>query len=276
MEERYTPERPLRPDILLLLLIIACAVSFLSFTFSGSGYHPFADEGYYLKYASEVAQKGLSEIPALCREYVSTDRDHVFPSPLRAGFIAVSALWVKIFGVDFAALAYLSLFSFALLLVISFYFSRKYFGEVFALLLSVSLAFSPLAMAVSRRALMDMTANLFSLFSLWLFFDYTHRRSRLKASLFVTVFAAAVLIKESSALLAFIFIAWVLCLKFAYKKRAVLTDLLALPDDIRPPCRPRCGPGPAWTMPRECACSASPFAKGAGRSTRSISTRPRC
>lgn len=211
---------------MLLLLIIALGVSFVSMSLPGTEFFPRADEGYYLKYATVIAEKGLSGLSGLYFEYVSTPQSWVFPNPLRVGFIIISGLWLKAFGIGFLGLACLSIFSYAIFLVISFYFSRKYFGEIFALLLSVLLAFSPLAMAISRRALMDSTANLFSLFSIWLFFDYMHRRSNLKLAFFAVIYALAILIKESTVLLSVIFIAWVLCVKLVYKKDIRLRDFL--------------------------------------------------
>ena len=217
-------DRSLRISVLLLLLIISAAVSVNSMSLSRIEFASGADEGYYLKYAVAIGEKGLSVFPELCREYIAAPRNWVFPNPLRAGFIILSGLGLKVFGSGFTGLACLSLFSYCFFLIASYYFCRRYFGNRFALLLSMLLAFSPLMMAMSRRALMDSTANLFSLLSLWFFFDYTSKRAKPKLLLFVSAFACAILIKETSVLLSFIFISWLLCVRFIYKKEIRLMD----------------------------------------------------
>jgi 4-amino-4-deoxy-L-arabinose transferase-like glycosyltransferase len=226
MAKNFFFDRSLRISVLLLLLIISAAVSVISTSLSKIEFVSGADESYYLKYAGAIGEKGLSVFPELCREYIAAPRNWVFPNPLRAGFIILSGLWLKAFGCGFAGLANLSLFSYCLFLIVSFYFCRKYFGNIFALLLSMLLASSPLMMAVSRRALMDSTANLFSLLSLWLFFDYINKRTNPKLLLFASAFACAILIKETSVLLSFIFISWLLCVRFIYKKEVRVMDFL--------------------------------------------------
>jgi 4-amino-4-deoxy-L-arabinose transferase-like glycosyltransferase len=143
------------------------------------------------------------------------------------GFILLSSTWIKIFGNNLLNLAFLSLFSYCLGLCICFYFTRKYFDEKIALLFSVLFAFSPLNMAMARRALMDSTLNLFLILSIWLFFSLLKERSSVKYVLFILVYSFTLLIKESALLLSLFFILYLICLKFIFKKAVYLKDLLS-------------------------------------------------
>jgi 4-amino-4-deoxy-L-arabinose transferase-like glycosyltransferase len=112
------------------------------------------------------------------------------------------------------------------MLGISYYFSRKYFGEKFALLFSILLAFSPINMAMARRALVDMPANLFLAASLWLFFDMLEQRKKFKCAAFTAIYTIAILMKESAVLLATAFVFYLLIRKYVLKKDTSHNDFL--------------------------------------------------
>ena len=129
---------------LISLLVIALAACLILSTFRDIQFASAADEGYYFKYAAFIAGKGLSGFNELFKGYLEHQEHWLYPSPLRAGFIILSAVWLKIFGQSFINLAYLSLFCYVLFLGVAYYFSRKYLGEQLALLFVILLAFSPL------------------------------------------------------------------------------------------------------------------------------------
>jgi len=108
----------------------------------------------------------------------------------------------------------------------SYYFSKKYFGKSIALFFSLLLAFSPLNMAMARRALVDSTANFFLILSVWLFFDMLNDRKAFKYPAFVAVYALSILTKEPSILLTPVFAAYLLIRKYMLKKELYPQDLL--------------------------------------------------
>ncbi|MDD2679845.1 MAG: glycosyltransferase family 39 protein [Candidatus Omnitrophica bacterium] len=213
---------------LILALIILLAVTLVLVTFGQVRFFPGADEGCYLRYAAYIAEKGLSGFSAIFQGFVQDEAHWFNPNPLRVGFIMLSAAWLKIAGYSFINLAFLSLFSYALFLGFSYYFARKYLGEQLALLLVILLAFSPLQMAMARRALMESTLNLFSILSIWLFWDYLKNRGRLKFILFVAVYIGSILIKETSVLLVIVFLLYFLAERFIYGKKTGLKAITAL------------------------------------------------
>ncbi len=214
-------------DLAFILVCIVCAILVLS-SFKYLIFADGADEGYYLRYSTLVSQEGFTIFPELFKSYISNNRNWIFPNPLRIAFIAISALWVGIFGKTYIALSSLSLFCYLLTLGISYYFSKKYFGKTVALLFSILLAFSPLNMAMARRALLDSAANFFLIFSLWMFFDMLNDRKRFKYFIFVIIFTSAILVKETSVLLIPIFILYLLVRKYGLKKKLYLNDLLSV------------------------------------------------
>src|SRR3989338_8677664 len=162
-----------------------------------------ADEGYYFRYANIIADKGLIGFRQLFTEYLGNRQDWVFPNPLRMGFIFIAAIFCKIFGRSFLALAYLSFFSYLIFIFINYYFCRRLFDTEKAALFSFLIAFSPLNLAMSRRALPDSTATLLLGLSIWLFLDMIYKdRRTIKKILFVLAFSFSVLTKETCIILA--------------------------------------------------------------------------
>ncbi|MFA5725169.1 MAG: glycosyltransferase family 39 protein, partial [Candidatus Omnitrophota bacterium] len=217
---------------LLLALVIVLAVSLLLPTLARVPYFSYADDVCYFKYATWIGEKGLNGLSGLFQGFIADQPNWFNPHPLRIGFIILSAAWLKILGYSLLNLAFLSLFSYALFLGFSYYFSRKYLGEQLALLLVILLAFSPLQMAMARRAFVDSSLNLFSLLAVWLFWDFLKNRGRARFILFVAVYTCSILIKETSLLLIFVFFSFLLFSRFIYKEKVPFkktTVLLALP-----------------------------------------------
>lgn len=213
---------------LILFSIIALSITLVSLTFKNIRFAVSADEGYYLGYASFIAEKGLSGLSALSRSYLDNQQHWLYPNPLRIGFIVVSAIWVKIFGASFMNLAYLSLIFYALFLLTSYYFSRRYLGERLALFFVTLLAFSPIQLAMGRRALMDSAVNLFSSLSIWLFWDFLKKKGSLRLALFIAAYAFSILVKETAVLLTLPFLVLLLIDKFVYKNEHGAKEFLSV------------------------------------------------
>ena len=212
---------------LVLFLIVTVAVTLVSLTFKNIHFATSADEGYYFSYASFISQKGISGFSALFKGYLENQQHWLYPNPLRIGFIILSAIWLKITGASFMNMAYLSLFFFVLFLLTSYYFSRRYIGEKLALLFVTLLAFSPIQLAMGRRALMDSAVNLFSSLSIWLFWDFLKKKGGLKLILFIAAFSFSILVKETTVLLAIPFLILLLMDKFVYKNRYSVKKFLS-------------------------------------------------
>ena len=212
---------------LVLFLMLVVAVTLVSFTLKNIRFASSADEGYYFRYASFIAQKGLSGFSALFKNYLENQQLWLYPNPLRVGSIALSAIWFKVAAASFMNLAYLSLIFYAFFLSTSYCFSRKYLGEKLALPFVILLASSPIQLAMSRRALMDSAVNLFSALSLWLFWDSLKERSWLKLTVFIAVYSFSILVKETIILLTVPFLIFLLIERFVYKNEISAKYFLA-------------------------------------------------
>lgn len=178
-----------------------------------------SDDGYYLHYMTLVRQQGLSVFPALFEQWNATKEFWIFPPPSRIGFIVVSALWSNVFGTTFDALQYLSLASHLVLCVVNYAFARKHLGEPKAVLLALSLAFSPLLMGISRLALTDSFNALCMTTTVWLFVELSKDPGRFVRGIpFMAALAFMVLTKELSVLLTVPFLAFVAYERFVRKE----------------------------------------------------------
>jgi len=212
---------------LALILLISISVFFIIKSLANIIFANQADEGYYLYYAKSISDNGITHFPDLFKFYLGDKANWVYPSPLRIGFITISSLFAKIFGNSFISLSLLSLFSFVVFLIVNFHFIKKYFSEKIALLSVALLAFSPINMAMARRALMDSTANLFICLAVWLFLDSLKEDRLLKKILFVLAYSAAILIRENSALLSIFFLAYILIRSSIIREnKARIADIL--------------------------------------------------
>lgn len=206
MEKKSYFEFSPRTYNLIFLLILSVSYLLISISLRYIKFAAPVDEGYYLKYATYISKNGISGFSVLFKEYVNNQQHWVYPNPLRIGFIVIASFWIKLFGGTFLALAYLSLFSFSIFLFISYYFVKKNFGAKVAILFTLLLAFSPLNMAMARRALMDATVNLFTASSIWFFYEYCKKRKLYTAILFIVFYSSTILTKENFILLSLFFV----------------------------------------------------------------------
>ncbi|MEW6102615.1 MAG: glycosyltransferase family 39 protein [bacterium] len=213
----------------LLFLLTALFSFFLIFqTLKSVKFYPQADEGYYFKYASYIAENGVSGFSAICKWYIENkDKWLQGPDPLRIGSILLGALFIKIWGANFLSLSYLSLLSFFFLLLFWFYFISKYFDYKTAFFSSLLLAFSPLDMGMARRALTDSLTALFSILSIFLFFDYLEAKGKIRYILFILTYSLCILIKQISFFLVFPFFLW-LCIHWLSSRIFRLKEFLLL------------------------------------------------
>jgi hypothetical protein len=201
--------------------IAALAISAVSVTLSAQSFraHP-ADEITYIRYASFIKEQGIAAYPRMVETYARDPSNKVvaMSSPLKAGFIVPAAFFLRFFRDGFAGLAFLSLVSYVLFVFCAPFFLKKEYGFQVALLCASLMAFSPLAMAMSRRALTESLFLCVCLLALWAFTEYL--RSGRKAAQLSCAFLLvwAMLIKETAALLAVSFLAYALYRALVLKK----------------------------------------------------------
>ncbi|MFH1413856.1 MAG: glycosyltransferase family 39 protein [Candidatus Omnitrophota bacterium] len=217
----------LSPYIIIVLLIVVVFVIILRLI----PYERFAenpDENYYLKYAVRVADNGLFEFRSFFREYLGDRNNWTFPNPLRIGFILLSAIFCKIFGNSFFSLTYLALFSYLVFIIINYYFCSKIFDREKAVLLALLIAFSPLNMAMAKRALSDSTTTLFFGLSIWTFLNLllSEDKTIAKKILFLLSFSFAVLVKETCVFLMVPFFIFTIIYKSKVKEKLNFSSTL--------------------------------------------------
>ena len=142
----------------------------------------------------------------------------IWPDPLRFGYFLLTSQWVALTGVSFRSLALFSLICFVLLLS-TFIFASRLFNKNFAALSVLLLAFSPLSMAMGKRALTDSLGNLFFGLSLWTYLGFLcEKRRGLFFSLFVVFYSYSILIRQQFILFEVFFLVVFFLFKYYYKK----------------------------------------------------------
>lgn len=193
------------------------------------------DEFYYFDYSRYILENGITSYPKLFQEHVRNQDNWIWPTPLRVGYFILASAWFKLFGPSCRSLAYLSFFAYIIFLAASFYFSRKFFGKGFATCFVLLLAYSPLAMAMAKRALSDSLGNMFITISLWLFLSFLLREGRarmLNFIFFIYIFSYSILVREQFALFLIFFLLYFLFFKYIYKEKIAANYgilLVALP-----------------------------------------------
>ncbi|MDD5476595.1 MAG: glycosyltransferase family 39 protein [Candidatus Omnitrophica bacterium] len=213
---------------ILVLVIILISLGSLLLTSRQISFYPKADEGIYLNYAVYTQANGLGAFRQFFQAYLGNLNLWQLPNPLRILYIVFSAFWLKLMGVSLLNLAYFSMFCFMGFLLVNFYFARIYFGQRLAVLFLVLLSFSPLNLAMARRALLESCLMLFTSLSVWLFFGLLKNFNKLNSILFVFAFSCAILIKETAALCFIFFLGWHLWQNWLMKRRIALKEFLII------------------------------------------------
>jgi 4-amino-4-deoxy-L-arabinose transferase-like glycosyltransferase len=209
LAQRISPRRA--ADLAALALAFAVGALVAS-TLASVRYVDNPDEAYYLAYAGYVGEHGLAGLPQLFHDYASEPARWRFPNPLRVGYIGLATGWTALRGTSFAALSELSLVCHVLVVLVAYRFLRGLQGHARALLAAALVAFSPLQLALARRALIDGAATLTGLLVLWSFVaSLRHPGRRGLRALFALAFGAGIVVKETGLLLALpcaIVLAW--------------------------------------------------------------------
>jgi hypothetical protein len=183
----------------IVILLMAFGIRF-SFP-NANEYYYGADEGHYLAFANAIKDKGFFEgMYASATSYATTPNSFIWPNPLRIFYIFLGSLFIR-FTDGMTGLSYLSLFSYVLMLLLSFRFIRKHFTAQTALLFIILLAVSPLSLGMSCRALLDSTSYLMLIASIISFINYLVSPNRLRLIVFILVYILCILTKELNVIL---------------------------------------------------------------------------
>ena len=204
----------LRKNIIVIILV---SVLFLLLNLERN-FNMSSDEGYYFGYTKIVAQNGFRSINQIIDWYARGQNAQFHPAPARIGYLVCSSLLFKLFGEHIFLLGLLSMISFILFIIVTFYFARKHYNLDLALILTFLLSSSPLLMGLSRRALIESQANLMVGLTVWLFLDFLIQKRRLNYILFIICFSWAILVKESTVLLWLFFFIFLLIDTYFFKQ----------------------------------------------------------
>lgn len=160
-------------------------------------YYYTADEGIYLKQATAIKENGFSGLSKIADEYIKSPNLQLYPTPLRIGHILIIGFLLKISD-SIAMLSYYSLLSFIGLIIVSFLFVKKYWGDKVALLTSVFMMFSPINLGIARRALMDSGYTLFTVVSFALFINFINSKKEKHFLYFLSSLTFLLLYKETT------------------------------------------------------------------------------
>ncbi len=187
----------------------------------------FADEGYYVDYARFVAQRGLAGFPQLFERYLGDSQHWHFPNPLRLGYLAAGAAATALADDPFAALRGLSVAGHLGAVAVAWRLARRALGELDAVLAAWCVAFSPLLLFLGQRAMTESFTLLWTLLAALGFLHAARRPDALRLVLAGAAWAAAMLSRETSVLLALPFAA---CAGVAARRggRGVAARLAAL------------------------------------------------
>ncbi len=215
----------------ILILFIFGSLLFTWNTLPAEDFHDQnknSDEYFYLSYAQQISQTGLSGFKDLTTWYSQSEENRYHPSPLRAGYILLTVLFINIFGATFSALVILSFICFALSCLIFYHYAKKNFPEYIALFFVFFISASPLTLGMSHVALSESLIYLLLGTSAWLFLDFLQRPTQRTLTILTSVLFFSLLVKETTCLfILFILIfSWIARKKFSI--RIAKKDLLIL------------------------------------------------
>jgi 4-amino-4-deoxy-L-arabinose transferase-like glycosyltransferase len=199
------PPSSARPPLsyaLAALVLAGLALGLVASTLADVPHEPRSDDGYYLSFGRTLSEDGLRAFPRLFESWNASSEHWIHPSPLRIGFICVSALWFELFGATLTALSWLSVVSHVAWILVTAFFAWRHFEPRRALLVTALASFAPLLLGSARQALQDSFLLVLLALACWTFVEtLAAPRSRGWRIAFVVSFTLAILTKELAVLL---------------------------------------------------------------------------
>ena len=187
-------------------------------------YHMAADEGAYYNQAVTIRAEGLRGFRSLARQYLASIDLQGLPAPNRVGHILLASIAVR-FSDSMTALSVLSLVCFAATAAAVFVFSWRYWDPLTAAIAGALAAFSPLALGLARRALMDTDYALFIVLALFLFVHWLSTNRLAALAGFGSALFCGLLVKETTWLYMPFFVAVALLMNRIGQRRPSLNHI---------------------------------------------------
>lgn len=175
-------------------ILLSAIITFLNFP-AENEYYRGADEGNYYRQGKILVNHGFAGFKIIADTYLNMPSLQDAPNPFRIG--ANTAVGM-VLGVNdsFRAISFFCLLNFVLLLAGTFFFLDRYQGSVVAFFTVLLMAFSPLEMAMARRALMDMPTMTGMAFACFAFRLWTDTGRRQYLLMFIGFMVWSIFMKE--------------------------------------------------------------------------------
>jgi 4-amino-4-deoxy-L-arabinose transferase-like glycosyltransferase len=136
------------------------------------GYHGVeqysrADETAYSNFSCEISRDGLGGFAKLSHGYLADERNWIYPSPARWGYILLGSVSADLFGCGPSGLAWLSTLAAIAALLFTAVIAYRLAGPRVAIIAAAMVATSPLQIDLGRRALNDEVFCAIALSALW-------------------------------------------------------------------------------------------------------------
>lgn len=212
----------------IALLIILSAALIVGFNLPAEDqYYRGADEGNYYRQGKLLADNGFAGFKMITDAYISTPALQDAPNPFRIGANTTTGIALSLQD-SFRSISVVSLLSFMIFLAGTFFFVNRYWGAVIAIFTLLLLAFSPLEMAMARRALLDMPAMTALAFTCYAFWLWAGSGKRKYAWAFVGLMTWSVLMKEVNVIFMLFFAVFMLYLKLKGQLKSSLVQALII------------------------------------------------
>lgn len=204
-------------SIIILILAVIATAAVLIFTLPAENdYLMAADEGTYYRQAQALSVHGRSAFNDLAEQYIKNTGLQLSPPPTRLGYPLTASFLVGIYDSP-RSLSFVSLISYLLLIIFTFVYAKKFWGEKTALLLALLMCVSPIGLGMARRALNDSEFYLFAALTFFSFLDYLRSSKDNRFYLFCLLLAVPCLIKETGFILLPFYIGSLIVLKMMRK-----------------------------------------------------------
>ncbi len=194
-----------RYGIAAIIILISASIIAINFP-AENQYYTGADEGNYFRQGKLLADNGFSGFNLITKEYINKVSLQDAPNPFRVGANVLTAMALGI-NESYHSITTVCLLCFVFFLIGTFYFIEKFWGGSIALLSLLLLSFSPLEMAMARRALMDMPAMMALAFSCYAFWFWINSKNTGHLFTFILWTIASILLKEVNILFMLFFAA---------------------------------------------------------------------
>ena len=189
---------------LLIIVLLTVVIRIFAFRPVVLGFHDEILYGYFVK---TFIGNGFAGIQAIVNNYETDAILNNGPLPFRILYIIFGAIMCKIFGpLTVYNLALLSCISGMGVVILSYLLFKCWFSPLIAFLSSILVALSPLAMALSKRALADSFFTLFIIASIYFYQKYLMTKKNRYYFYFGLTIMFGILTKETMIALFPIFI----------------------------------------------------------------------